>query len=338
LADEAYSILYERESSLLAQSRRLERILRDLAGFDELWTSHGNVLTDTIFKLEDTALMMRDYQSQMDFSPERLNQVEQRLAEIDGLSRKYGNTIDEIISYGRKCEKQLEDMISHADRLDQLHRLFREAEKEYLGVAGDLSQKRQSDAGCFEKEIPQEFAALAMEKMKLSVRFQNNRGKEEIDNPSAGYGPTGIDKVEFFIAPNEGEDMKSLTRITSGGELSRIMLAIQSLCGGEKDSRTMVFDEVDSGIGGGVAESVAKRLKNLARFHQVLCVTHLPQIACYAEKHFHVSKHMAGERTETQVKSLSEKERIDEISRMLGGEVITKIARQHAIEMLRTAK
>jgi DNA repair protein RecN (Recombination protein N) len=204
----------------------------------------------------------------------------------------------------------------------------------YMERAEKLSQKRRRDAERLEKEIEKEFKALAMERMQLHVQFKpTDRDKKEKLLPSF-YGLNGIDPVEFLIAPNKGEDMKPLTKIASGGELSRLMLSIRSLCRNNEADRTFVFDEVDTGIGGRVAESVGRRLRGISESNQVLCVTHLPQIAAFARSHFVVHKEVVGERTETIAKHLTESERVQELSRMLGGENITQTVRNHAMEML----
>jgi DNA repair protein RecN (Recombination protein N) len=190
-----------------------------------------------------------------------------------------------------------------------------------------------------EHESRKEFAALAMEQMELHVRFHTPDESDAGARIPSCYGLNGIDHVEFLLAPNKGEEIKPLARIASGGELSRIMLAIQSICGNEEADRTLVFDEVDTGIGGRVAEAVGKRLRDISGENQVLCVTHLPQIAAFADHHFSVRKEIVNGRTETMVNSLNGQERVQELSRMLGGDTITPATRRYASEMLeRTAK
>ena len=204
----------------------------------------------------------------------------------------------------------------------------------YVEGAEELSEKRRRDALKLEKDIRKELFSLAMPGMKLRVHFHPAKEPGGDRLIPGSYGLNGLDHVEFLIAPNKGEAMRPLARIASGGELSRLMLAIKSLCGVEDGGKTLVFDEVDAGIGGRVAEAVGKRLKKLARQNQVLCVTHLPQIAVFARNHYSVQKRLVDNRTETVAKSLAGEEKIHEISRMLGGEVITETARRHAEEML----
>jgi DNA repair protein RecN (Recombination protein N) len=334
LASEAYSLLYESESSLLSLVNRLERILQELEGYDPVWTPQRESLRENLYKLEDLSYAARDYASGIDFSAERLDQVEQRLSDLERLSRKYGSSIPEILAYADKCERELEGLISYADTSKLLATKLGEETSQYLAIAAKLSEKRRRDAARLEREIRKEFLALAMEKMELSV----HRGPREAERSSrripGTYGPSGIDRVEFMIAPNRGEEMRPLMKIASGGELSRVMLAIKSLCGGGEPGKTLVFDEVDAGIGGRVAEAVGRRLRDISQSSQVLCVTHLPQIASFARHHFNVRKEVVGTRTETFVNPLNESERVEELARMMGGEIITETTCRHAQEML----
>jgi DNA repair protein RecN (Recombination protein N) len=334
LATEAYSLLYESESSLLSLANRLERILQELEGYDSAWASHRESLRENLYRLEDLAFAARDYTSSIDFSPERLDQIEQRLSDLDKLSRKYGTSIPEILAYADKSEKELEELVSYADISKMLADKLAEETSQYLALAAKLSEKRRGDAARLEREIRREFQALAMEKMNLSVRLDCREGERSPGRIPSSYGPSGIDRVELMIAPNKGEEMRPLTKIASGGELSRVMLAIKSLCGDEEPGKTLVFDEVDAGIGGRVAEAVGRRLRDISQISQVLCVTHLPQIAAFARHHFNVCKEAVGARTETFVNALEESARVEELARMMGGAIITETTRRHAREML----
>jgi DNA repair protein RecN (Recombination protein N) len=333
LANDAYSILYEHESALISQIRRVQKILDELRAFDSTWEPQREAAAESMYRLEDLALSMRDYAGSLDFSPDRLEQIEQRLSEIEQLARKYGSSVDAILGFARQCEEELEKWRSHADTSRLLMEGMQLEVATYQALAEQLSSKRLLDAAKLEKEIRQEFEALAMEKMELAVRFSHNDRSEGKGEIPSHYGPTGFDHVEFLLAPNKGEEWKPLAKIVSGGELSRVMLAIKSLCG-DDTGKTLVFDEVDAGIGGRVAEAIGRRLKKIAESSQVLCVTHLPQIAAFARRHFHVSKEAVGDRTETQVQVLDAAGRVQELARMLGGEVITEITRRHAREML----
>jgi DNA repair protein RecN (Recombination protein N) len=337
LASEAYLMLYESESSILKGLNRLEKILEELERFDKVWASHHEILKESRYKLEDIAYTIRDYTADSDFAPERLEQIEQRLYELEKLEKKYGSSSVDILQYLENCSNELEELEEYEQSSSLLSEQLSTEITAYELHAGELSEKRQRDARLLEKEIRSEFSALAMERMKMRVDFPAPGERDAQRRIPSHYGLGGIDHVEFLIAPNEGEAMRPLAKIASGGELSRLMLAIKSLCGNDDAARTLVFDEVDAGIGGRAAEAVGKRLLNLSKDNQVFCVTHLPQIASFAHRHFHVMKGIVSGRTETMVRALDEAERIEEIARMLGGKSITKTTRQHAMEMLEHA-
>lgn len=334
LSAEAYDLLYESDHAMLGQAKRLQRIIQELEGYDTSWTPHLETLGEILFKLEELSYAARDYTSATDFSPGRLDQIEQRLSDLERLLHKYGQTVEETLAYADKSQHELDALLSYSDTSKRLSEEFEEALIGYSNLAEALSQKRRDDALLIERVLREEFQALAMEKMELSVRFHRQPEESAAGRIPDRCGPAGIDHVEFLIAPNRGEDFKPLARIASGGELSRVMLAIRSLCGTGEQDKTLVFDEVDAGIGGRVAETIGRRLRDIARTNQVLCVTHLPQIAAFASRHFHVRKEAVGERTETSVHCLEESERVQELARMLGGEVVTETARHHAREML----
>ncbi len=334
LAAEAYSLVYDGESSILRQAIRLERILEELDRFDKSWGVHREALQESRFKLEDLAYKSRDSAARNEFNPERLEQVHQRLYALEKLTKKYGASVSDVLAHLDRCLKELENLRSHADFCSSLVGQFDREYNRYFECASGLSRKRKSDAGRLEEEIRKEFAVLAMERMEMKVQFKPAEEKSVKERIPAFCGLHGVDNVEFLIAPNKGEEMMPLTKIASGGELSRIMLSIRSLCGNEQAGKTFVFDEVDSGIGGRVAEAVGRRLRDISKVNQVLCVTHLPQIAAFASEHFNVRKKIVGNRTETILQRLNASERVEELSRMLGGETITKTTQRHAMEML----
>jgi DNA repair protein RecN (Recombination protein N) len=338
LASEAYALLYESDTSVLRGISRLRRILEELGAFDKKWAQYGETIQESSYKLEDLAYAVRDFSTDSDFSPEKLEQVHERLHALDSLTKKYGSSISEVLEYFADCEHRLEEIVSYSESSGRLSEQLTQELKNYREAADKLSLKRHRDAERLQKEIRNEFAALAMERMEMCVRFQTAQEHGEAKRYPSSYGLNGIDNVEFLIAPNTGEEMMPLARIASGGELSRLMLSIKSLCGSEERGKTLVFDEVDAGIGGRVAEAVGKRLLDISGNNQVLCVTHLPQIAAFADSHFSVQKAIIDGRTETSVRALTTLERVNEISRMLAGQVITDTARQHALEMLNRSK
>jgi DNA repair protein RecN (Recombination protein N) len=333
LATDSYATLYESEASVLVILNHLEKLFSELAGFDRNWTAHLESLRDIRYKMEDLAYAARDYADENDFSPERLEEVNQRQYALDKLIKKYGSSCEEILAFLARSEMELGEMLSTSESVAHLSETFAQELEIYQSHAEKLSAKRKDDAGRLEHAVRKEFAALAMERMELRVHFHANRHKDRHERIPDGYGLQGLDSIEFLIAPNKGEEIRPLAKIASGGELSRLMLAIKSLCGSEDEDRTLVFDEVDAGIGGRVAEAVGRRLVSLSEKNQVLCVTHLPQIAAFAHQHFNIRKEVVGERTETFIKSLNETDRIEEISRMLGGETITEATRHYALEL-----
>ena len=333
-----YRLLYEGESPLLGGLAQLGRLLGELEALDPDWAAHRAPVEESRYRLEDLAYAARDYGSRSDFSAERLEEVHQRLQALDALARKYGASCEEVLASGSRCAGELEALESASGSAGRLREELARALDAYAALARTLSEKRRRDAAALEQRIRAEFGALAMDRMRLEVRFHPAGEGEGARGIPAGYGPRGMDRVEFWIAPNEGEEMRPLETIASGGELSRIMLAVQSLCGGARAGGTLVFDEVDAGIGGRVAEAVGRRLRDLARSNQVLCVTHLPHIAAFAHRHYRVCKESAGGRTETAVLPLDEGARVEELSRMLGGETITEKTRHYALEMLERSR
>ena len=333
-ASELYNLLYEGEGSVLSQAKRVCRILEQLQGFDSAWREQRESLAESLYKLEDVAYFARDYKEGIDFAPGRLEQVEQRLSELERLARKYGHSATETLKYADKCEAELLDLVSYRERLALLEEQLKTEIKQYQSLGERLSAKRHRDARQLEREIRKEFQALSMESAEFSVCFHTHQPEDGSGRIPGYFTDSGIDRVEFMVSANKGEELKPLARIASGGELSRIMLSLKAICGTEESGKTLVFDEIDAGIGGRVAEAVGRRLRDISTSQQVLCVTHLPQIAAFASSHYRVTKGTAGSRTETSVQRLDESERIEELARMLGGLTITETTRKHAREML----
>lgn len=334
LATELYGLLYESEASILGQLSRVVKSIQELAHYDPRWEGQHESLAELKYRLEDLAYSARDYTAGIDFTPDRLEQVEQRLAELERLTRKYGHSLDEVLKYADECARELDGLLSHTDRVRALENELDKGRSSYLGLAGRLSEKRRKDARGLEKEIKRELQTLSMEKTEFAVNFRALEPAVGEGRIPGHWGPSGLDHIEFLVAPNKGEELKPLARIASGGELSRIVLALKTICGGDDPGRILVFDEVDAGIGGRVAEAVGRRLREISRANQVLCVTHLPQIAAFATYHYVVLKKVVGARSETSVVRLGDGERVEELARMVGGETITETTRRHAREML----
>lgn len=275
------------------------------------------------YQLEDAAQQLRAYQEEIEFNPERLEQVQERLHALGVLKRKYGDSIPEILAYREQIAGELDGLAHSEEHAAGLQAERARAEREATARAGQLTALRRLATGRFEQAVEQELADLAMEHTRFHV--------EMAPQPLAA---TGMDRVEFLISPNPGEPLKPLARVASGGELSRVMLALKSVLARVDRVPTLIFDEIDVGIGGRTAHVIGEKLAALGREKQVVCVTHLPQIACLADAHFTVRKEVAGGRTVVRLRRLTEEERVEEISRMLGGRDDSAGARQHAQEML----
>jgi DNA repair protein RecN (Recombination protein N) len=284
-------------------------------------------------QLEELALQLRGYQERLEVAPGRLDEVESRLALIERLERKYGASVEEVMAFGERCRGELEGLGSPEEQEATLEERHAALASDYLKAARALSRRRRSAAAELEKAVQGELVQLAMEQTVFRVEFEPPSVTEARD--PARWTEKGLEDAEFLLSPNPGEEPRPLARIASGGELSRIMLALKSVVHGESPGVTMVFDEVDAGIGGGVAEVVGRKLKSVSRQQQVLCVTHLPQIAALADQHLSVRKRTEAGRTVTTVEWLPPEQRAEEIARMLGGEVVTDTARRHAGEMLK---
>jgi DNA repair protein RecN (Recombination protein N) len=331
----AFGQLYEEEGSACSRLAVVARSLEELRRYDAALEPYLEPLAASKVTLEDLAFFLRDYLGRLQANPRRLEELEDRLALLDRLKRKYGKTIEETLAYGERIQQQLGNL-EHADeRRAEVARELERAGAEYRKAARALSHERREAAGKLEKALREELRQLGMEKARFQVYFESL--------PDQQGGARGIDLLEFRISPNPGEELRALEKTASGGELSRLMLAMKTEVGKARgrarQGKTFVFDEVDAGIGGRIAESVGERLKRLARDAQVLCVTHLAQIACFADQHFYVEKFERSGRTVVTVKNLEgEKERAAELARMLSGRQITDAVLKHAAAMLKQAE
>jgi DNA repair protein RecN (Recombination protein N) len=334
LSEEAYALLYDSEDAVVARLGLVYRKLAELAGLEPRFATHLDSGQAVRAQLDDLSLALRDYRDDLASSPGRLDEIESRLALIERLKRKYGGSVAEVLEFGRRCRAELADIANPEERRRLLEGRRASASDAFQGAAKVVSDGRRKAARQLEARVQSELASLAMEKTRLKVRFAPEDAAAAARD-RAGWGEHGFEKAEFLLSPNPGEELRPLARIASGGELSRILLALKSVASLDSPGKTLVFDEVDAGIGGRVAEVVGRKLKAMAARHQVLCVTHLPQIASMADRHYAVRKRIASDRTVTDVIRLDEAARIDEVARMLGGEVITDAARRHAREMVR---
>ena len=328
-ADEA---LYASDNSVLSGLKKAMTSLREIAAIDSRLVPVLDLCEAGRAQIEEAAREVSDYADSVEFDPDRLEQIGDRLDLIQRLKRKYGSTIAEIIEFGSKAAAELERMERGTDETERLEKEIQAIKSGLTAQAQELTKRRGSAARELEKKIETELSHLGMKKATFTVRIAQEPGEDTLDGHK--LGKFGVDRVEFLISPNPGEDPKPLAKIASGGELSRIMLALKAVLVEGDNIPTIVFDEVDAGIGGGIAEEVGKKLKRVAVKRQVLCITHLPQIASMAARHYGVSKSVKKDRTSAEVRLLDPKERIDEIARMLGGKSITEATLRHAEEII----
>jgi DNA repair protein RecN (Recombination protein N) len=335
----AYDALYDGNANAASLLRSAERSVEELARYDEAFQPQVTALASARATVEDVSATVRDYAEGINASPERLAEIEDRLALLDRLKRKYGTTIDDVIAYGTEVATKLQQIENRDEALAELRKQLASASKEYLNVARAASRRRCEAAKKLERLVEAEINDLAM-KSKFHIAVQTS---EDDQHWTSG----GIDAVAYLIATNPGEPMKPIEEIASGGEMSRVMLALKASVeegtpaapNGKKRSkhqRTLVFDEIDTGIGGRAAEAVGKKLKALARNNQVLCITHLPQLASFADQHFVIEKRESGGRIKTSVRALTPEQRTEEVARMLSGAKLTETSLRHAEQMLKT--
>jgi DNA repair protein RecN (Recombination protein N) len=339
-AQGAFEQLYEGSSSAETALRAAQRNVEELSRYDARFVEALQQLTDARATVDDVATTLRDYAEGINASPERLEEIEDRLALIDRLKRKYGKTIEDVIGFGEEAARKLSEVEDRDGLLEALRATLAAAAKEYRRVAAALNVARSEAAGKLAKLAEAEINSLAM-KVRFDVAVAANE-KE------TAWTTAGWDTVSYRIATNAGEPLKPLVEIASGGEMSRVMLALKvaveehaakNVKGKKKVApRTLVFDEIDIGIGGRAAEAVGQKLKALGGAQQVLCVTHLPQIAAFADQHLVVEKREAEGRTKTQIRTLDAAARTREVARMMSGAKVTETSLQHAEQMIQASK
>jgi DNA repair protein RecN (Recombination protein N) len=340
LCEESYAALYERDDALLGGLGNVWRRVGELAEIEPRFRPYLEARDGIKSQLEDLARFLRKYSDGIEASPARLQEVEERLALLERLKRKHGPTLADVIARHQSLKRERGDLEAGDERIAELEREVTVARTAYTSAAQTLSAARRTAARDFATGLEALLAELAMAETRFEVRFGEPLAE-------SAWGPQGIDAAEFFVSPNPGEDLRPLARIVSGGELSRIMLAIKTLTATSRHGFSdavdrpastaapgLVFDEVDAGIGGRVADVVGRKLRGLGSAFQVLCITHLPQIAAYADTHFQIVKRVDAGRTKTTVRRLPAPERVDELARMLGGETISDGLRRSAREML----
>ncbi len=336
---EGEDLLYEGDEAVAGRLGRYTARLKELARIDSGLQPAVELLDSALAQLQEAAALLRRHTDRVQFDPAAQDQLEERLAEIGRLKRKYNGSVEEILRHGEKAAEDLRGLARGEEEIPALERATEAARRAAWDAAEALSRERKKAAGKFKKEMEKEVATLGMAGTHFEVRFLDEGGAADAPPFVSGgrkLTEQGVDQAEFYFSPNPGEPVKPLAKIASGGELSRLMLAIKSLALSRGEIPTLLFDEVDAGIGGRVAEIVGQKLKKVAVAHQVVCVTHLPQLAALADAHYVVEKAVAGGRTFTGVKRLAERDRVAEVARMLGGVKVTEKAIRHAEEMVKT--
>jgi len=327
LCEEAYSALYESDHAALSSLGQAWKRVGELAAIEPQFSAHVEARDAIKSQLEDLAFLLRKYADGIDASPGRLQQVEDRLALLEGLKRKYGPTLGDAVERGVSLRRERELLTRTEEAAAEIEQRLAAATTRYLDAAGELSRRRRSVAKEFAADVEAHLGRLAMARTRFEVRFNAEPLRED------AWSERGIDQAEFFVSPNPGEDLRPLARIVSGGELSRVMLALKTMAVEGGAGTTLIFDEVDAGIGGRVAEVVGESLQGLGRRFQVICITHLPQIAARAGTHYHIEKSVQRGRTVTAVQRLDAAGRIEEVGRMISG-AVTEPVRASAREML----
>ena len=330
----AYAELYERDGSIIDRLSTLRRQLEELSSIDTRMAPFLELLQQSFAGLTETAEALRSYGEGVEFSPERLAQIEERLSELERLKRKYNSDLEGILKVQEELSERLQRLNDLSEREATLRSELSEAEGEYSKLALELSTRRKKAAEALSQRVMKDLNYVAMEQARFYITVRTAKPPQSrieqasdnvLNNNDEFFTQSGADRVEFFLSANPGEEPRSLSRVASGGELSRLMLTLRTISlsqGAEAvtaEGATVIFDEIDVGIGGRVAEAVGRRLKSLAAARQVLCVTHQPQIARFADHHFVVSKGVENGRTVTSVRELETEERVEELARMIGG-------------------
>lgn len=336
LCGESFDAIYEDSDSAIARISQAARRIEELSGFEPSFRPYLEGIESSRALLEDLAASLRDFAAGLEFQPGRLAEIEERLAEIARLKRKYGGSIENALEHLARSQDRLRRIERSDEREMELRGELRSARADYLHVARKLHGERVRAAKKLERAIEHALAEVAIEHARFKVQIDTPAGRElEDESESRNFTDRGIDRVEFLFSANVGESPRPLARVASGGEASRLMLVLKTSGSAAEFPRTIVFDEIDSGIGGRVSEAVGVKLKNLSETNQVLCVTHQAQIARFAEAHLLVRKEAAAGRAQVSIERLDRRGRVEEIARMLTGAEITENARRHARELLK---
>ncbi|PRO66718.1 DNA repair protein RecN [Alkalicoccus urumqiensis] len=335
----AYDTLYGDGKGLEWVMAAMNQI-EEAAELDPSLQEVKETITSNYYLLEETAFSLRDYYEAIEFDPDRLNEIEARLSEIHQLKRKYGESVEQILEYAAGIEEELDTLTNREQRMDQWQKELEEAAEDLYVEAENISRIRRKAAGSLKEAIQQQLQDLYMPNTIFEVDVRPPEKPDFQADTLVKKHPftkTGMDHVEFLVATNRGEPLKSLAKIASGGEISRMILALKSILAANEGITSLIFDEVDTGVSGRVAQSIAEKIHGLASGSQVLCITHLPQVAAMADTHLFISKEEKKERTITQVNPLPAEKQTEEIARMISGVEMTELTLEHARELIQQA-
>ncbi|MGE7921239.1 DNA repair protein RecN [Viridibacillus sp. NPDC093762] len=334
-----FNKIYERSNTaheaILGESRGLDWIgqamsdLEEVALLDQDFREHSDNVSAAFYSLQEAAFQIKNILDDLEFNPERLNEVEQRLALIQSMKRKYGATLEDILTYREKIGEELESLINRDENMQKNEQQLNELKEKLLQTAEKLTAVRKKAGRKLSDAIMQQLRALYMEKADFSVHFEPIAADQ--------FDHNGLDRIVFYIATNVGEPPKPLTKIASGGELSRMMLALKTIFSSTNGITSIIFDEVDTGVSGRVAQAIAEKISAISMHSQVLCISHLPQVAAMADHHYYIKKQEEAHRTVTSLTEIFDNARIDEISRMMSGAEVTELTFQHAKELVEIA-
>ncbi len=335
------TLFSEGEFNLIAAMGQAEHHLRELGDFADDLKKLGEEFSGARIVVEEASRSIEEFQNRLEFDPRRLDEVESRLNLIAQLKKKYNATVEEILQYQQRIKEDMSLRENFDFEIEKLQKQLQGALNDYYQAAAELSRQRQTVAGEMEQAVQEILSTLGMPDIGFQVsieRIEDSRGIFRENGKCFYADEFGVDQLEFYISPNPGEDFKPLNKIASGGEISRIMLALKSILAGVDEVPTLVFDEIDQGVSGRIAQAVGRSIYRLSKSHQILCITHLPQIASHGESHYSVEKYVENERTFTRIIALGENQRVEEIARLIAGEKISDSALKSARQLIEESR
>ena len=340
ITNDIYNSIYEDEGAVQDNVAAIKNKLTELSNIDKSFTEKLNECETALTLLNDIAAFVRSYKEKIEIEPERLEIIRERLGAINLLKKKFGGSLNYVLEYREKIEKELELAVNFCDKISSLEKQINQKRIESGNIAKEISSKRKTISKKVKKEVEDSLKYLGIQNPSFDIKIQNIPAEKDsdnyiiIDSKKYKYNRFGYDEVEFYVSTNIGEDLKPLVKVASGGEISRIMLGLKSILAKSDLLPILIFDEIDTGVSGRIAQKVGEALKSLAQYHQIIAITHLPQIAALSDIHFAVEKKQIGERVVSSIKNLPMGERINEIAKLLSGEKISGAAVESAKELM----